>query len=82
MLGKFRDSMMGTPIVQGVSGFFTVTATGSCDMGSGYLDFLGVDIGAHINSILCSSLVDQIISIARAVVLAMASFAAFRIAVY
>lgn len=79
--GNFQSQVSSAPIVSAVTGFFTVTTSGSCPTwhipGNKYWGAAGFDF-----TFFCDSAVLAIMALAGYVVLAMAAFSAVRIAIY
>lgn len=78
VLGGAKDTLMASPVGSAVGGFFSVSGGGSCPDTSWHIPFLNADVQA---SVWCGSLAASVFAIIRAVLLVVAGFMAFRIAI-
>jgi len=78
---NFKSRVSGSPLITAAAGFFTVNASGSCPSwhipGNQYWGQGGFDF-----TFFCDSGILAILALAGWIVLAVAAFSAFRIAIY
>lgn len=84
VMGKYRAQLESSPLINAANGFFTVNVSGSCPtLTIPPAVFMGHNIWEGLDgNILCEGPLLSIMEMAGYVVLALASFQAFRIAFY
>lgn len=78
VLGSAKDTLMASPVGSGVSNFFTVSGGGACPDTAWHIPFVNAEVSS---SIWCSSLAAALFAVIRGVLLIVAGFMAFRVAV-
>ena len=84
VMGKYQDQFKSSPFVTAANNFLTVNPTGTCpQLSIPAADFMGTNIWAGLNpNLLCEGTLLNVMDLAGYVVLALAAFQAFRIALY
>lgn len=84
VMGRYQSQLSSSPLVHAADSFFTVNVGGSCpQLTIPAAEFMGKNIWAGLDgNFLCTGTVDTILGLASYVLLALAAFQAFRIALY
>ena len=82
VMGKYKDQLQSSPLVHAADNFFTVNVTGTCpQLTIPPAEFMGHNIWAGLDgNFFCNGTIETILGLASYVLLALASFQAFRIA--
>lgn len=78
VIGTFRDSLMASPIGMGVGGFFTVALGGTCPTWTWSIPFVNATATLDM---FCTSMANTVFLAIRAVLLVIAGWFAFRVAI-
>lgn len=80
VFGDAKARLLASPVGSSIGGFFSVSAGGTCPIASGSVDLMGKPVSVTFD-FLCTDLAGQLFLLLRAVLLVVATWLAFRIAV-